>query len=93
MSKLKTTTRPPLKLMDFQKQRREAARHDTELVLQALLSKAIHGEVSDLALCYRDRQGVEQWVFTGVYHGGWAEVINAAARITWRLAERQEEAE
>lgn len=61
--------------------------HDTELVLQALLSKAAKGEFGDLAVCYRDQHGVEQWVFTGIYDVRPSEAMNAAACLMWRLAE------
>lgn len=61
---------------------------DSELVLQALLSKAIRGECGDLALCYRDQHGVEQWVFTGIYDVRPSEAMNAAACLMWRLADR-----
>lgn len=64
--------------------------HDTVLVLQALLAEATNGDASDLALCFRDRHGVERWVFTGVYQIHPAEAVNAAARMTWRLSEQQE---
>lgn len=91
MSKPKTTARPPLRLIDFEKQRRKAAQRDTVLVLQALHSKALRGEVSDLLLCYRD--GAEdQWVMTGAYEDP-KSAINAATRITWRLTARQEDGE
>jgi hypothetical protein len=62
---------------------------ETVLILQALLSRAVRGEVADLALCFKD-SSAENWVFTGVYKASPAQAVNAAARMTWRLSEKQE---
>lgn len=63
---------------------------DTVLVLKALLADAMASEFGDLALCYRDRHGIDRWVFTGVFEVRPAEAVNAAARMKWRLCEKQE---
>jgi hypothetical protein len=89
MSKPKTSTRPPLRLIDFAKQRRDADRRDTRLVLQALLERAENGQIDALALCFKDAEGAEHWVLTGAYEDP-KNAINAAARVTWRMCERQE---
>jgi hypothetical protein len=59
------------------------------MILQALLTQALEGHVEDVAVCFRD-SGVERWAFTGIYKVKPAEVVNAAVRITWRLARKQE---
>lgn len=63
---------------------------ETVLILQALLTRAVKGRVDDVAICFEESPGVEQWVFTGKYKANPATAVNAAARMTWRLAEKQE---
>lgn len=82
--------RAPLRLIDCAKQRRVAARRETVLVLQALLTRAVRGEVDGLALVFRSADDIEHMVFTGPYGANSAEAVNAAARMTWRLSEKQE---
>lgn len=84
-----TTARAPLRLIDCAKQRREADQRETRLILQAMYSRALEGKVGDLVLCFKEPDGTEHWVRTGVYDRP-AEAVNAANRLIWRLAEMQE---
>lgn len=86
----KTTARPPLRLIDCARQRREADQQETLQILRALTARAMRGEVIGLALCFRSGEGVEQCVFTGAYNKP-SEAVNAAARMSWEMCRRQAE--
>jgi hypothetical protein len=67
----------------------ERTNRETVLILQALHSQALRGEVADLAICFREG-AQDQWVLTGLYKTSHAHAVNAAVTLKWRLYEQQE---
>lgn len=93
MAKPKPAARPALHLIDCAKERRAEQQRETVAILSALLARAVRGEVSGLAMFFRAPDGKEHLVLTGPYRANLAEAVNAAARMSYRLAQRQDDAE
>jgi hypothetical protein len=74
-----------LRLIDCQKQRRDEQQQATVQVLQALLNKAKRGELAGVSLSYRQHDGREDAVYTGVFWERPAEALQAAMCIMQRL--------
>ena len=55
---------------------------DTISVLKVLLSLALKGKLRGLLVCYRDEDGREDTVFTGVYKDSEPAKLNASLRIS-----------
>lgn len=68
-----------------------AVSDDTVAVLRCLLARAETGDVTGLAMCFRDRHGNENSAFSGLYKARPAEGVNAALRLSWRLTQVQDE--
>jgi hypothetical protein len=68
----------------------ETTNKDTVAVLRCLLDKAIKGEVTAVALCYRTADLKEHAAFSGIYKVRPGAGVNAAMRISWALTQAQE---
>lgn len=64
---------------------------DTVSILQALLSKALRGEIIGTTVCYRLRNGSEEAVYSGVHWNRPAEALRAALRVSVTLTNLEEE--
>lgn len=82
--------RQPLRLIDCAKQRREKEDRKTVAILRALTARAMRGEVTGLALCFRQPDGAEQCLYTGDYRDP-SRAMNVASRMTWQLAQLQDD--
>lgn len=60
-------------------------------VLEALLAKALRGEVVGLALCYRTSKGAEDSAITGFYLGNTDAAASSALRLSMKLADARGE--
>jgi hypothetical protein len=55
---------------------------DTISVLKVLLSLALKGKLRGLLVCYRDDDGREDTVFTGIYKESRSSMLNASLRVS-----------
>lgn len=88
LSKLKTTTRPPLKLIDCARQRQEAAQEKTMKILNALTVRALKGDVSDIMVLFKSEDDGERFITSGHYESHDA-AVSALVRTTQRIAQDQ----
>lgn len=104
MAKPKITARPPLRLIDCRKGRREASRKKTAALLLELSLLAKQGDLDGVMLCVRYRVGFEPWkcagaagveqgIRTGCYQTNIAEAVNAAERIKAQCLAMQDDLE
>lgn len=63
---------------------------ETASVLRVLAGMAERGEILGVAMCYRERGGSDQAVFTGRYMAHPGEAVNAAMRLSWDLTKAQD---
>jgi hypothetical protein len=63
---------------------------DTVALLKCLAHRAIAGQVTGVALCYRDAKGHDEVMFTGAYAARPADAVNAAMRLSWELTKAQD---
>jgi len=68
----------------------EFSNRETVAVMSAMHARSARGEVSGVAMFFRASDGSEHLVLTGRYKANHAEAVNAAARMMWRLSEKQE---
>lgn len=69
------------------------ASKDTQRVLRSLLDLSLQGELAGVTVAYRERNGREDFAFTGLYRDRPAKVVNAATRLIYRLARQQDESD
>lgn len=69
----------------------EFANRDTAQVLRSLLDLAERGELAGVTVMYRERNGREDFAFSGVFRTRPVRAVNAAQRLIWRLMQEQEE--
>jgi hypothetical protein len=63
---------------------------ETAAVLKVLAGMAARGEITGVALCYRERGGNDQAVFVGSYKVRPSDAVNAAMRLSWELTKAQD---
>jgi hypothetical protein len=83
------TSTPPVKLHLVP----DSPAADTVDLLRVLLAMAEAGQLRGVSLCAMQRDGRERIYFTGSYGKNPALAVNAAARMSYRLAAAQDEAD
>jgi len=63
---------------------------DTQQLLRALETEAEFGEITDVLVCYRNKDGAELFIGSGRYRRNFAYAVNAAARLQHLLLRMQE---
>lgn len=67
------------------------ASRDSVAVLEALLEKALQGELTGLAVCFEDRKGREDCALTGCFARRPDRAAAAALRLSMRVASNKGE--
>jgi hypothetical protein len=91
MPKPKLGARPPLRLIDFAKQRRDADRRETLAILREMTGLVASDEATGVLLYFKCSSGRERFVCTGPFKADPALGVNAAAQITAQLLAIQDD--
>jgi hypothetical protein len=69
----------------------ETSNRDTVSVLRHLLSQALEGRITAVAVAFRTPQDrADNFVFSGIYHARPGAAVNAAALMKWKLTLAQD---